>query len=181
MTTTRTTLILTFVGVFAMSGCRDKPTCLDCEEAAADADDNDNDNDDTPMPDLPCDGADLMTDNLNCGTCGHECGLSYPGTEYEAGSCNEGVCGPGGWTDCTSGGNDPEENCSVVCISLGRTCVANGCAGLTGMMFEVIFGQGCGVPEWTPVAILSGGCDQPIPWMSTGENPRHVQCCCGYQ
>jgi hypothetical protein len=92
MTRTRTTLILTFVGVFAMSGCRDKPICLDCEEGAAEADDND----DTPLPDLPCGGADLMTDNFNCGTCGHECQIWYDDTEYEAGSCNEGVCGPSG-------------------------------------------------------------------------------------
>jgi hypothetical protein len=180
MTRTRTTLILTFVGVFAMSGCRDKPTCLDCEEAAAEADDNDND--DTPMSDLPCGGADLMTDNLNCGTCGHECVLSYDDTQYEAGSCNEGVCGPGGWSSCIPGGIGPVANCSEVCLSLGRTCVANGCAGLTGMMFGVLFGQGCNAYEYTPVALLSGGCDQPIPWMmGAGENPRDVQCCCGYQ
>jgi hypothetical protein len=178
MTTIRSTLILVF-GLVGMSACRDKLPCPDCDEdAAVEAEGND----DTPLPDLPCGGADLMTDNVNCGTCGHECVLSYPGTEYEAGTCNEGVCGPGGWSDCIAGGIDPYENCTEICIALGETCVPNGCAGLTGMLFSVDFeGWGCGVPAHTPVATMSGGCEQPIPWMNTDENPQDVNCCCDFQ
>jgi hypothetical protein len=179
MTTIPTTIILAF-GVLAMSACRDKLPCAHCsDDVAAEAEDND----DAPLPDLPCGGADLMTDNFNCGSCGHECGLYYPGTEYEAGACKDGACGPGGWSDCEAADvYDPEENCSEICIALGRTCVPNGCAGLTGMMFAVnIDGWGCGVPENTPVATMSGGCDQPIPWMPSGEKPWQVNCCCAFQ
>jgi hypothetical protein len=175
MTTTRAILMLSLLGVFGISACRDKLPCPDCDEEVAAED-----NDDTPLPDLPCGGADLMTDNLNCGTCGHECVLYYAETEYEAGTCTAGVCGPG-WSNCAPE-SDLWENCSDICIALGETCVSNGCAGLTGMMFTLnIDGGGCGVPEYTPVEIMSGGCDQPIPWMDTGENPRHVECCCDFQ
>lgn len=173
MTTDKTTLILGFVGVLCISACRDKPTCRDCEDAA-EADDNDV----IAVPDLPCDGADLMTDSLNCGTCGHECVLSYPGTEYVAGTCNEGVCGPGGWADCVQG---PEETCSEVCVALGENCVPQGCAGLTGMMFDVLFGNGCGPNESEPLVTLAGGCDEPIPWMTPTENQLAVICCCDFQ
>jgi hypothetical protein len=173
MTTTRTTLILTFVGMLGMSACRDKPTCLECEEAAAE-------DDGTPVPDLPCDGADLMTDNLNCGTCGNECGLYYPGTAYEAGGCREGVCGPG-WSGCEpADAFDPEENCSEICSGLGQSCVPNGCAGLTGMMYDVLFGEGCD-PTRSPVVELSGGCDEPIPWTTPTENTIEVMCCCDFE
>jgi hypothetical protein len=171
MTTTRTTLILTLVITLSMSACRDKPTCLDCgEDVVAEG------NDDTPMPDLPCGGADLMTDNFNCGTCGHECGLYYEETEYEAGTCTAGVCGPV-WSSCLP--KTIYENCSEICIALGKTCVPNACAGLTGILFYVNFdGWGCDGYSYEPAATISGGCEEPIPWMVTGDNSRHVQCCC---
>jgi hypothetical protein len=174
MTTTRTALILTFIGMLGMSACRDKPTCLECEEAAADGDEG------IPLPDLPCDGADLMTDNLNCGTCGNECGLYYPGTAYEAGSCREGVCGPG-WSSCTPGDETaPWQTCSGLCTALGQTCVPNGCAGLTGMMYDVLFGEGCH-PDFGPVVTLTGGCDEQIPWMTPTENHIEAMCCCDFE
>jgi hypothetical protein len=176
MTTTRTTLILAFVGMLGVPACRDKLPCTDCgEDVAAEGDDNG----DIPRPDLPCDGADLMTDNLNCGTCGHECILYYEKTEYEAGTCTEGVCGPG-WSNC-----QPEsiyENCSEICVALGETCVPNGCAKLTGLLYAVDFdGWGCGADSYQPVVTMSGGCEEPIPWMSTDENSRDVQCCCDFE
>jgi hypothetical protein len=177
MTTTRTTLILTFVGVLGMSACRDKPTCLDCEDAA-EAEDNDALPDLPPLPDLPCGGADLMTDNLNCGTCGHECFVWYAGTQYETGTCKEGNCGPV-WSDCIDG--PPLPNCAEVCAAFAHTCVPNGCAGLTGMMFDVIFGKGCDADDGAPLVTLKGGCDEPIPWMTPTENHVEVACCCDFQ
>lgn len=178
MTRPRATLIFIVFCMFCMSACRDKPTCLNCgEDVAAE------DNDGTPPPDLPCGGADLMTDNLNCGTCGHECEIWYRDTEYEAGSCNDGVCGPGGWSSCIPGENTvPWKNCSDICISLGDSCVPNGCAGLTGMMFATSFdGWGCSAYRYTPVVTMSGGCDELIPWGSPGESLLDVQCCCDLQ
>lgn len=122
-----------------------------------------------------------MTDNLNCGTCGYQCGLYYPGTAYEAGTCNAGVCGPG-WSDCTAGDETaPWQNCSDVCVAFGHTCVPNGCAGLTGMMFAVLFGTGCGADSYEPVATMSGGCDEQIPWMTNVEKPWEVECCCDFE
>jgi hypothetical protein len=177
MVTTRTTRILAFVGMFAVSACRDKPTCLDCDDAGEAKNDEADDNG-APAPDLSCGGADLMTDNLNCGTCGNECVLYYAETEYEAGTCNEGVCGPG-WTDCLP---EIHENCEDLCVGYGATCVPNGCAGLTGLVFTVnIDGIGCGGFWHTLVAEMSGGCDEPIPWMPIGQDPRHVECCCDFQ
>lgn len=175
----RTALCFVLFGTVGTSACREKLPCRECDEGVAD-DDGPSPPDLPPMPDLPCGGADLLTDNLNCGTCGHECGLSHPGTEYEAGGCHEGVCGPGGWSDCHGESSDDLWNtCSDLCNVLGRTCVPNGCAGLTGMMFPVLFGEGCG--EFPPVATMTGGCDELIPWMNDAEFPWHVECCCAYQ
>ena len=179
MTTTRATLILTCAILLGLSACRDKVPCADCGGGFAD---DDTPVQDIPMSDLPCGGADLMTENLNCGICGHECGLFYPGTPYEAGGCKAGVCGPGGWTSCDpKDADDPYENCAEVCAAYSRTCVANGCAGLTGMMSDVLFGNGCGPGENGPLAEFSGSCEDPIPWMTPAENLLHVQCCCEYQ
>jgi hypothetical protein len=178
MTTIRTALLFSIVGILGVSACRGKPTCLDCGEDIAAEDD-----DAPPVPDLPCGGADLMTDNLNCGTCGHECQIWYDDTKYEAGTCTAGACGRGGWSDCIPESvNDLWITCSDVCNALNRTCVSNGCAGLTGLMFAVNFdGWGCDAYSYEPAATISGGCDEPIPWMSTGEKSRDVQCCCDYQ
>ncbi len=176
MSTIRLTLISSFVGMLGLSACREKLPCTDCGEDVAD--DNDHEAEpDLPRPDLPCGGADLMTDNLNWGTCGHECGLYYPGTPYEAGGCKAGKCGPGGWTvGEPKDADDPQENCAEVCAARGTTCVANGCAGLTGMMFDVLFGNSYG-----PIATFSGACEDPIPWNTPAENLLHVECCCDFQ
>lgn len=104
---------LTLLG---LTGCRnDVVPCTDCDA---------NQDDDAPLPDLPCGGADLMTDNLNCGSCGSECALMYEGTPYEAGTCKMGECGPL-WADCL-----PElpmfVTCADVCAGYDLSCV--GCS-----------------------------------------------------
>jgi hypothetical protein len=168
MIRTRITLILTLFGALVTSACRDKPTCFDCEDA--------DDDDDIPVPDLPCGGANLMTDNLNCGACGYECALQYEGIEYEAGACNDGQCGPH-WSDCLFGSSDGlSNNCSDICARFGSTCVANGCSGKTGMMTHVYFDELC--RYFPPLATLTGGCDEPIPWMIPVEDQLRVSCCC---
>jgi hypothetical protein len=90
--------VLFFLGA---AGCN-APPCPDCEEPAdvGDADGDGDGDGDEPLPDLPCGGADLMTDNLNCGTCGHECGVWYEGTEYQAGACEQDECSRSGWFGC---------------------------------------------------------------------------------
>lgn len=148
--------------------------CTDCEA------DDAADQDDAPVPDLPCGGADLMTDNLNCGSCGNECIVWYEDTPYAAGICTQGVCGPG-WTDCV-----PESmnysSCADVCELLGQSCVANGCAGYTGMLYGVnLDGWGCDPNNGDPGKVIAEGCDAPIPWMTTGDNPLEVMCCCDFQ
>lgn len=162
---------------FCMIACPGPLPCPDCD--TANDDDKGIGNDDAPLPDLPCGGADLETDNLNCGTCGHECPVWYVGTEYEAGTCHAGVCGPG-WSSCV-GGVPPEDNCAEVCTGFGASCVPNGCSGYTGLLFEVLFGEGCDPSSYTPAATMTGGCDEPIPWMTTGDYPREVSCCCDHQ
>jgi hypothetical protein len=69
---------------------------------------------------------------------------------------------------------------TTICAALGHTCVPNGCAGLTGMMYDVLFGEGCH-PQYGPVVTLAGGCDEPIPWMTPTENFIEVMCCCDFQ
>ena len=174
MTTTRVTLFLSCIGMLGMSACRGKPACLECDDAVAEADDDDGvlvpD-----LPDLPCGGADLMTDSLNCGTCGHECVLEYAETEYQSGTCKAGVCGPL-WTNCDPG---PGKTCSEVCSLLGHTCVDYGCSGKTGMLFDVLFGNGCA--DFPPDVTLSGGCDEPVPWTTPALGQMMVMCCCDFQ
>ncbi|MFO7566931.1 MAG: hypothetical protein R6X02_30080 [Enhygromyxa sp.] len=174
----RTTLLAALAGLLATTACRNALPCPDCDDEADEQDDQA----DEPLPDLPCGGADLMTDNLNCGTCGHECVLWYSGTEYEAGTCNQGVCGPG-WTDCQSGGFPGGfSNCAEICVALGQTCVPQGCAGLTAMMYEVNFdGWGCDPTSRKPVVTMTEACDEPIPWLNNGETARHAMCCCDFQ
>ena len=121
------------------------------------------------MPDLPCGGADLMTDNLNCGSCGNECTVFFEGLDWEAGSCQAGKCGPV-WIPCLTSvfGATCEELCG------GLTCVANGCSGSTGLLFAELYG--CEVDD-EPIKTMDGACDQPIPW--SDDDVTHARCCCG--
>lgn len=162
-----------------LAGCRNLPPCQDCEDDAAE---DDASMPDLPaVPDLPCGGADLMTDNLNCGTCGHECGLWFPDTALEAGGCVDGVCGPG-WSNCFSEAANVG-NCSDVCAAYELSCVPNGCAGYTGVLYDIVgIDDVCG-PLWEgrQFVAVEGGCEAPIPWMDMNEYPREVMCCCNFQ
>jgi hypothetical protein len=158
------------IALLTLAGCRDELPCPDCNDVA----------DETPPTDLPCGGADLMTDNLNCGSCGHECALWWPETEVGAGFCVDGVCGPG-WSDLSAESN-LLATCADVCTAFGQSCVSNGCAGYTGILFNVNFDSTCCFPpESPPVAVIEGDCNAPIPWTSTSEDPREVMCCCDFQ
>ncbi|MFO7566929.1 MAG: hypothetical protein R6X02_30070 [Enhygromyxa sp.] len=173
----RTTLLAALACLLATTACRNTLPCPDCDAEADEQDDQAED----PLPDLPCGGADLMTDDLNCGTCGRECILYYAGTPYEAGNCNQGVCGPG-WTNCRPGGlSGGLPNCAEICIGLGHTCAPQGCAGYTAMVHEVAFDGGCNPETKTPAVLMTGTCDEPIPWESDPEFVREVSCCCYFQ
>jgi len=163
-------------------GCRGASPCTGCEEQAerdtGDTGDGDGDGDE-PLPDLPCGGADLMTDNLNCGTCGNECVVWYEGTEWQAGGCEQGECSRAGWSSCSA------ENVGATCeeICLGRECLPGGCSGLTAMVFEVGHFSPCPHAE-APQVAMTGACDEPIPWEvpdnENMESSRAVKCCCEY-
>lgn len=160
-------------------GCRNLPPCQDCDDAAAE---DDASMPDLPTPpDLPCGGADLLTDDLNCGTCGHACEVWYVDTVLETGGCVDGVCGPL-WSHCFSEASNVA-NCSDVCAAYELSCVPNGCAGHTGAMYEPAgLDDICGpITSGPPDLVLDGACDDPIPWMSMVENPREVMCCCDFQ
>jgi len=174
-TTTLTVLLL-----FGAAGCRNTLPCTGCEEPAdVDADAGDGDE---PLPDLPCGGADLMTDNLNCGTCGNECWVWYEGSQYQAGGCEQGECSRSTWSICSTPyfGATCEEVCG------GRECLPGGCSGLTAMVFEVLPFHGCPTSseltsgDYKPVMLLTGACDEPIPWEPQGHNQfaREAMCCC---
>jgi hypothetical protein len=127
---------------------------------------------------LPCGGADFMTDNYNCGSCGNECPLWYEGSDWEAGTCVEGMCGPL-WTTCTDS-SGTGNTCGEICTGGGQTCVANGCSGFTALLFDVLDFQPCDdpVPDG-PDGVMTGPCDEQIPWESDMLSSTRVQCCCG--
>lgn len=138
------------------------------------------------MPDLPCGGADLQTDDFNCGECGKVCAVKAGGTEYEVGGCVAGVCGANTWK-----GQEWLEptplTCAEVCAkaSFGElSCQVNGCSelALTAFVCESIFGQPCllaGSVERV-MSEFSGACDEPLPWPDAiEEGTRNVFCCCG--
>jgi hypothetical protein len=162
----RLTAMLLLLGA---AGCRNPLPCTGCEEAADDADADA----DEPLPDLPCGGADLMTDNLNCGTCGNACGVWYEGTEWQAGGCEQGECSAIAWSGCAA--ESIGSTCEEICGS--RECLPGGCSGLTAMVFETGHFDPCYTSEVDPVLVLKGACDEPIPW-EVSEGIRQVSCCC---
>lgn len=140
------------------------------------------------MLDLPCGGSDLKTDDLNCGACGNACGVWWPGTQYAAGGCLEGECGPI-WT--TLFGLPPPPSvytCEQVCAYGNVACVPRGCSGMTAFVCESIgdFGTQCNLGDPFNHALLevTGECDEAIPHPYA--NPDEVEpgtfidfaCCC---
>ncbi|KIG15180.1 Endo-1,4-beta-xylanase A precursor [Enhygromyxa salina] len=171
--TNLTYLMLTIltVGIFA---CRKPPPCPDCNDQGVDHVDEG-----PPVPDLPCGGADLMSDNDNCGACGNACTLWWEGTDWEAGGCVEGACGPQ-WSAFCAGESSQLNTCDEFCGAGGRVCVAKGCSGLTAMLFNVGFDGNCGPSEDEgPDQTMAGPCDEQIPWMSDNEFTLMAICCCG--
>ncbi len=73
-----------------------------------------------------CNGSctDVMTDDLNCGQCGNICE-----TVGQSGGCDNGICAPA-LSECVTA-EDPPQNCSDVCSGLGKSCVAQGCNGVS--------------------------------------------------
>jgi hypothetical protein len=154
-------IVVLGLGVLA---CGDPIPCSDCDDSAADMEGD-------PMPDLPCGGADLMTDPLNCGSCGKLCQF-FPGTEWAAGGCESGECVGPGWSNCYWEAFGP--TCGAICAGSDMTCVAGGCSGYTAMLLQVAsdFDFSCTEPD--PYATMQGPCDEPIPY----EMYTYVMCCC---
>jgi len=51
------------------------------------------------------------------------------------------------------------------------------------MVFEIDHFATCPVDEFIPDVLLTGACDEPIPWELAEEDPlsvRRVRCCCEY-
>ena len=167
------TTALTTTWLMMATACHDNqlpcPDCGDDDQAADDAD---------PLPDVPCGGADLLTDDNNCGSCGKQCPVMFRGEEWEAGGCVQGECGPT-WSDCWSSGIG--ETCDEICTATKGTCVPQGCSGgYTAMLFNV------GLDGWcNPLAgthgTMTGACDEPIPWEVTIEYATETSCCCQYE
>jgi hypothetical protein len=159
---------IVFVFVLGAAACRGPLPCPDCDDAADDM------QEDLP-PDLPCGGADLMTDLYNCGSCGNDCSQRFSHTQWVDGSCQDGVCGGAGWMECE--GEYYGSTCEELCAGPGVKCVANGCSGYTALLF---WGGGdfdvCDVP---PYATMDGACDEPIPWEGEYWDGTQVMCCCG--
>ena len=168
--TTLQVLSATLVLLSTTVACRDPLPCPDCDEA----DIAESPDDAEPTPDLPCSGADLMNDNDNCGSCGNECPVWFEGTDWEAGTCVNGVCGPY-WTECLDYG---DENCVEICARFDRTCVAQGCSGMTGALYYVGFEGTCRT-ESAPAITMTGSCEEPIPWESDVPlEDIYAMCCC---
>ncbi|PRQ01245.1 hypothetical protein ENSA7_58500 [Enhygromyxa salina] len=174
------TLTFLAVGVLtlAASACRGPMPCPDCDEQADDDDSPPDLPTPDPLPDLPCGGADFMSDSYNCGSCGHECPLWYEGTEWEAGTCVAGVCGPV-WSQCAGNSGWGGNTCGELCAGGGRTCVANGCSGFTALLLYTPAFDPCHHPPlFDPVGVMTGSCDEQIPWENDEFSPINVQCCC---
>jgi hypothetical protein len=155
----------------ALVGCRAPLPCPECGVA---------DDMEEPVFDLPCGGADLESDVLNCGSCGNVCTVLYPDTQYAVGQCNAGECGGPFWyeNEYEHPNVVPTISCDEVCADYGRTCVAQGCSGKTGYMCGYFFQEGClnnffGITDWL------GACTEAVAWpeIDPGVQPA-VGCCC---
>jgi hypothetical protein len=135
-------------------------------------------------PDLPCADLDFMTDDLNCGSCGHECPILWPGTDYEAGHCLEGQCGPN-WAGFYPMVPTPDPmTCDKMCGFDGKACVPGGCSGKTGLVCinSEQLGNHCdlGDPSEQALYDLMGECDEipPQPGILEPGFYPYLNCCC---
>jgi hypothetical protein len=149
------------------TACRSPMPCPDCDDWADDMPEN-------TVPDLPCGGADLLTDPLNCGECGNDC-VQYAGTGFEVGSCQMGLCTGPSWSDCAYWAYG--ETCGEICADANDTCIAGGCSGYTALLIQLTgLDEICS--DQYPYATMHGSCDEPIPWDNGGEFVVHAMCCC---
>jgi hypothetical protein len=166
---------LTFALVLGTTACRGPMPCPDCDDSADD--DADDDMQEDPLPDLPCGGADLLTDPRNCGSCGNDCRL-FPDTEWEVGSCQMGGCIGPTWGDCI--GELYGTTCEEFCALEDDICVAKDCSGHTALLFwQLGDWLWCNIPDDPPYATMDGSCDEPIPWQHESGASTYVLCCCG--
>jgi hypothetical protein len=135
-------------------------------------------------PDLPCGGADFMTDDRNCGTCGNECGVVWPGTDYTVGGCVAGECGPV-WSKPLLMPHPPEVlTCNDVCGLDDRKCLPRACADLTGYVCVGLeeYGATCnlGNPKNFPPIEVVTDCDESVPYPNglDDTDQAYLGCCC---
>ncbi len=84
-------------------------------------------------PEIECDGGCVnpLTDDINCGECGHACIVGGG-----AGGCVDGSCSPR-LSECVDWSNPMP--CNEVCAQLGATCVVDGCPfGSTYVMYDAL-------------------------------------------
>ncbi len=167
--------LLRFALAFALAqlGCHRPVPCSTCngEEDLVE------EGEEEALPDLPCGGADLQTDNQNCGECGLECLIQFEYTPYAAGACQAGECGPHYWTYNSVDMTFPE-TCADVCASFtneGVSCTDSGCP-LAGFVCGTFFGNGC---EFGDSELEITTCDEiiEIPVLDPGAVPV-LACCC---
>lgn len=116
----------------------------------------------------PCKGIDVMTDPLNCGSCGRTCVVPHGTAACSAGECTVGACDLG-FADCDGDVEtgcelpdacDEGAGCMTACGSTGALSCANSCA------------PSCTVPAEICNALdddCDGACDQgPIPGCRVG-------------
>jgi hypothetical protein len=167
--TTRTSLA---AALLMLTACQLDDACPDCDPVA--------------ISDLPCNGADLQNDDLNCGSCGHECNILWPDSDYAVGGCVEGECGPRWSGERTMVGPPYDSTCTEECALAGQECVPDGCAGMTGFVCVEVwnFDSECdlSIPDHFPAAEIHGSCDAEVPGLEGLEEfgffLRYVSCCC---
>lgn len=168
------TLVLLMLSLVACSPGKPCPTCEDVA-------DEDPIVDFGSVSDLPCGGADLENDHLNCGACGNECSLRF--SEYGVGSCREGECDPADWEPWEWPEVPAQLTCDQVCsdqFTGPESCVTRGCSDLTALVCGSIIGQPCQLFYGQLADLEFGGaCDEPIPWPVEVESGSPViYCCC---
>ncbi len=138
------------------------------------------------VTDLPCGGADLQTDDLNCGACGNECYSMWPETEYAAGECVNGSCSPR-WTGWFGHLPPPDiRTCEQICAYGNIPCVPRGCSGMTALVCGEYteWSNRCdlGDPAHHAMIEFSGECDEPVPYPKDTDDYYLIDfaCCCDF-